>query len=161
MQSNDYHFVTHWHVPGTCEQVASILADTEDLPRWWPTVYLDARELAAGDSLGIGKKVSLLTKGWLPYRLRWQFVVTESDPPHGFALVAQGDLVGRGIWTLKQSGSAVEIVYDWTIQAEKPLLKYLSFIMKPIFSANHRWAMARGEESLRAELKRRRQLGFA
>jgi len=30
------------------------------------------------------------------------------------------------------------------------------FIMKPIFSANHRWAMAKGEESLRLELARRR-----
>ncbi|WP_375164770.1 hypothetical protein [Arthrobacter sp.] len=28
--------------------------------------------------------------------------------------------------------------------------------MKPVFSANHRWAMARGEESLILELRRRR-----
>jgi hypothetical protein len=28
--------------------------------------------------------------------------------------------------------------------------------MKPIFSANHHWAMARGEESLLLELERRR-----
>jgi hypothetical protein len=27
--------------------------------------------------------------------------------------------------------------------------------MKPIFSANHRWAMAKGEESLKLELARR------
>jgi hypothetical protein len=31
-------------------------------------------------------------------------------------------------------------------------LRYLSFLFKPFFSANHRWAMARGEESLRREL---------
>lgn len=45
--------------------------------------------------------------------------------------------------------------YDWKITAEKPLLKNFSFIMKPIFSANHHWAMARGEESLAIELARR------
>jgi hypothetical protein len=28
--------------------------------------------------------------------------------------------------------------------------------MKPLFEANHRWAMARGEESLKLELARRR-----
>ena len=39
--------------------------------------------------------------------------------------------------------------------AEKGVLKTLSFVMKPIFSANHHWAMARGEESLRLELARR------
>ncbi len=27
--------------------------------------------------------------------------------------------------------------------------------MKPLFSANHRWAMAKGEESLKLELSRR------
>jgi hypothetical protein len=43
----------------------------------------------------------------------------------------------------------------WRISADKPLLKYLSFLMKPLFSANHVWAMARGEESLRLELARR------
>jgi hypothetical protein len=47
-------------------------------------------------------------------------------------------------------------VYDWRIRAEKPLLKRLSFLLRPLFEANHRWAMARGEESLKLELARRR-----
>jgi len=49
----------------------------------------------------------------------------------------------------------VNVTYDWKIKAEKPLLRYFSFIMKPIFSANHHWAMAKGEESLQRELARR------
>lgn len=36
------------------------------------------------------------------------------------------------------------------------LIRTLSFLFKPIFSANHRWAMAREEESLKLELTRRR-----
>ncbi len=47
------------------------------------------------------------------------------------------------------------ITYDWKIRANKPLLRSLSVVLKPIFAANHRWAMARGEESLRLELARR------
>ena len=47
------------------------------------------------------------------------------------------------------------MTYDWTVVAEKGVLKRLSAVMKPIFSANHHWAMARGEESLRLELARR------
>jgi hypothetical protein len=46
--------------------------------------------------------------------------------------------------------------FDWNIVAEKPLLKYLSFLMKPIFRANHEWAMRRGQESLAREIERRR-----
>jgi hypothetical protein len=131
------------------------LSDAADLPRWWPAVYLDVVETKPGDEDGIGKEVSLYTRGWLPYTLRWQFRVTESDYPHSFALESWGDFVGRGEWRLRQNGRFVDITYDWRIQAEKPLLRTLSFLLRPIFAANHRWAMARGEESLRLELARR------
>jgi hypothetical protein len=157
--TNDYHFITHWRAQSTIEEVTSILANAPDLVRWWPSVYLDVKVLEAGDERGVGKVVSLFTKGWLPYTLRWQFRVTESNPPHGFTLVAEGDFVGRGIWTFEQDGAWANITYDWKISAEKGLLKYLSFIMKPIFAANHRWAMERGEESLKLELQRRHARG--
>ena len=48
------------------------------------------------------------------------------------------------------------ITYDWRVSASKPLLRRLTWLLRPVFSANHRWAMARGEESLRLELRRRR-----
>jgi hypothetical protein len=49
----------------------------------------------------------------------------------------------------------VDVTYDWQLRGEKPLLRRLSFLLRPVFTANHRWAMARGEESLRLELERR------
>lgn len=156
MVLNEYHFVTHWQVEGTAAEVADILGDTHTLTRWWPSVYLEVRELEPGDDRGIGKVVDLYTKGWLPYTLRWCLRVTESRYPHGFTLVAWGDFNGRGIWTLEQEGSRVDITYDWQIRADKPLLRWGSPLLKPLFAANHRWAMARGEESLRLELRRRR-----
>jgi hypothetical protein len=156
MASNDYHFITRWRVEGTINEAADILKDAESLPQWWPSVYLDVKMLEPGDPEGVGKVVSLYTKGWLPYTLRWQFRVTESRYPHGFSLEAWGDFDGRGVWTLEEDGGSVNITYDWRIRADKPLLRALSFILKPIFSANHRWAMARGEESLRLEMARRR-----
>ncbi len=155
MANNDYHFITHWRVKGTLQEVADILGNATDLVRWWPSVYLAVEVLKEGDANGVGRVVDLYTKGWLPYTLRWQFQVT--DVSHdGFTLVASGDFEGRGIWTFKQDGSWVDIVYDWKISAEKPLLRYFSLLIKPIFSANHQWAMAKGEESLKLELARRR-----
>lgn len=153
MSSNDYHFITKWRVKSTVQEVSEILNDARDLVRWWPSVYLDVKILEPGDEHGLGKVVSLFTKGWLPYTLRWDFRVTEVRPD-GFTLVARGDFDGRGIWTFEQDGSWVNVVYDWKIKAEKPLLRYFSFLMKPIFAANHRWAMAKGEESLKLEIDR-------
>ena len=154
MSSNEYHFITHWRVKSTIKEVADILDNAADLVRWWPAVYLDVQVLQPGNEQGLGKVVSLYTKGWLPYTLRWQFRVTQVRAD-GFTLEAWGDFEGRGIWTFEQDGPLVNVTYDWNILAEKPLLRYFSFIMKPIFSANHRWAMAKGEESLNLELARR------
>jgi predicted ester cyclase len=150
--------VEHWG----CEddlglmQVAAVLDDIASLPRWWPSVYLDVQILEQGSSEGAGIVARLVTRGWLPYTLRWQLRVTEANPPHGFSIDAWGDLTGRGVWKLTPEGGDVHVVYDWRVRADKPLLRHLSFLFKPLFAANHRWAMARGEESLKREIVRRR-----
>ena len=154
--SNEYHFTTRWRLKGTAEEVAVALRDAEELPRWWPSVYLDVRLIREGDERGIGRVVDLWTKGWLPYTLRWRFTTMRNDGAAGLALHADGDFVGEGVWTFSQNGPYVEAVYDWRIAAEKPLLKRLTWLLRPIFSANHRWAMRKGEESMRLELIRRR-----
>ncbi len=154
MAANEYHFVTIWRVSGTVAEVNDILSDAADLMRWWPSVYLQVEVTAPGDAQGIGKTVNLYTKGWLPYTLRWHFHVTDVRAD-SFALEAHGDFEGVGVWTFTQAGDEVEVAYDWRINAEKPLLKTFSFIMKPLFSANHRWAMQMGERSLKLELARR------
>ena len=153
----EYAFLTHWRLKATAQEVYDILADPMGLARWWPSVYLDVKELAPPDpATGKGTVIGLYTKGFLPYTLRWNFTVTEATPPAGFKLVAHGDFEGTGVWTLTQDGEHVDVTYDWRILAEKPLLRYGSFVLRPFFAANHRWAMARGEESLALELRRRR-----
>lgn len=152
----DYHFVTRWRVPGTCGEVADVLGDPLALPRWWPSVYLRVDELEAPGPDGVGRRVRLHTKGWLPYTLTWELVTVEQFYPNRIVLDAFGDFVGRGIWTFVQDGPDVTVIYDWRIRAEKPLLQRLSWLLRPVFEANHRWAMTQGEESLRLELQRRR-----
>lgn len=166
MAANEYHFVTTWRMAATPDEISAVLGDAAALARWWPSVYLRVDVLEEGDERGLGKVVDLWTKGFLPYTLRWRFSVTESDPPHGFRLDANGDFVGRGIWTLRPAadappddGPTTLVTYDWLVIAEKGILRRLSRIMRPVFAANHHWAMARGATSLRLELARRRAGG--
>jgi hypothetical protein len=109
-----------------------------------------------GGTDGVGRALDLHTKGWLPYTLRWTLRITEPLTDAGFALSAEGDLEGTGRWTFRQDGPEVVITYDWRIHATKPLLRRLGWLLKPAFAANHVWAMRKGEESLRLELRRRR-----
>jgi hypothetical protein len=161
MAANKYHFITHWRLKATCEEVYRTLEDIDALPAWWPSVYLDVKVMDKGLPGGIGKTVALYTKGWLPYTLRWRFKVTETSFPTGFALDACGDLSGTGVWHFAQQDDECLVTYDWQVDAEKPLLKYFSFIMRPIFAANHHWAMRKGEISLARELLRRKTANAA
>ncbi|MGE0430820.1 MAG: SRPBCC family protein [Planctomycetota bacterium] len=148
-----YHFITNWVLEGTtCDDVYAILHDADSLPQWWPSVYLSVRRDDDGNIL-------LWTKGWLPYTLQWAFRVTVEDPPHRLGLSANGDFVGEGMWTIaadEAHPANVKVTYDWRIEAAKPLLRRLSWLLRPVFSANHHWAMRVGLTSLKLELARRR-----
>ena len=154
--STDYEFRTVWRVAGTRREVMDILGDAGTLARWWPAVYLSVTPLDPGNPDSTGMSFLLHTKGWLPYTLTWRLTVTEPVTENGLALSADGDLNGTGRWTFEQDGPETVITYDWRVSVGKPLLRRLSWLLKPAFSANHRWAMARGQEALALELRRRR-----
>ena len=130
--------------------VAGLINQPELLTLWWPSVYLKIEKKREGDR----DEFYLFTKGWLPYTLKWHFHQTKAELPHRLELVAAGDLEGYGIWTFRQEGPVVHVRYEWEVDANKPILRWLSFIFKPIFSFNHHWAMRKGEESLKLELAR-------
>jgi len=156
MASHDYCFVSRWRVPASCEETAAILSDAAALPRWWGSVYLSAEP--EGDVWRVH------SRGWLPYTLRWSFERTHADLPRGFGLRAWGDLEGTGEWTFHAArGHAAaqghtEASFVWRVRADKPLLRYLSWLLRPVFAANHRWAMAQGERAIAHEVARRRLL---
>ena len=147
--TNSYYFITRWRVKASAEEVFAIISEPLEFPRWWPAVYLEAQDL--GD-----RRVRFHTRGWLPYTLWFETAVIDSIRPHRLVIRSTGDFEGRGIWSIVQNGKYCDITFDWKLMAEKPLLAALSFALRPVFEANHRWAMARGEESLLLELARSR-----
>jgi hypothetical protein len=156
MTGSTYHFLTSWRLKASPEEVYDIIGQPLEYPRWWPSVYLDCRETASGSPNGTGRCVQFHTKGWLPYTLHWQACTTEAVPSARIAFDASGDFTGRGIWSFLENGAFTDITFEWNITAGKPLLRYLTPVMRPVFEANHRWAMQQGEISLREELIRYR-----
>jgi uncharacterized protein YndB with AHSA1/START domain len=156
MPTREYRFATRWRVYGTPEEVFEILSDPSQLPNWWPSVYLAVEQIDPPSADGSGRRVALLTRGWLPYQLGWILRVVESRRPDSITVAAEGDLEGRGVWTIEPDGAWVTVTFEWEVDANKPLLKAFAPLFAPAFQANHRWAMARGGESLAIELARRR-----
>ncbi len=152
-----YRFETRWRIDAPPDEVFEILTDSRRLTEWWPSVYRSVETRCPGGADGVGRILSLETQGWLPYRLRWDLRVVECRRPESLSLVAWGDLEGGGTWTLDGAGESTSVRYVWDVVLRKPLLRRLSFVLRPVFALNHRWAMARGREGLEIEIERRRR----
>ncbi|RJQ76544.1 polyketide cyclase [Pseudonocardiaceae bacterium YIM PH 21723] len=157
---NSYSFVSTWNLTGTIDEVEAIFDEPARMPVWWPSVYLDVTQLEPGDERGVGRVISIYSTGWLPYTLKWKFKVTERTGTRS-RFEAWGDFAGWGGYELSQHGNHVQVVWNWHVQADKPLLASLSWLLKPIFAANHEWAMRQGHKAIGLELARRRALSPA
>jgi len=140
------------------EEVADILADTASLPRWWPELFRSVAIIRPGTGHGLGQVAECACKARLPYTLRFTYTCVEDRYPFGSTIEATGDLVGRGVWTLARSGGGVDVEYLWYVDLEKPLLRFVSPLVRPLLAWNHEWSMQRGEEGLRREIVRRRAM---
>ena len=154
----EFHIPTSWRVRGSAPRVYEILSTPEDFVRWWPEVYLRVREVRPGHANGLGRVIELHTKGKLPYTLSWQAEVLAVDKPRAMSIRASGDLDGCGEWRFRQDGDFVDIDYQWTVYVRKGWMAALAPLLRPVFVANHRWAMQRGLEGLQRELARRNPL---
>lgn len=152
MPANHYRFVADWVVPAPREAVWPLLADATTYPKWWPAVYLSAEVEAGPQGVAPRRRTRFHTKGASPYHLYWTAVITEVREPELLALRAHGDFEGWGRWTLAPHPVGTPATLEWDINADKPLLRWLSPVARPLFAWNHRWAMARGAEGLRAYL---------
>src|SRR4051812_8153594 len=155
MADGSFHVRTTWCVQAEAAEVYEVLAAVVNMERWWPAAVRDALEIQSGGPAEESLVYRITTRGWLPYVMRWHFRITHAQPSVRLGVEAWGDIEGRMMWTLQQVEREVHAVFDAEIQLNKPPIKTLRPIYKPVFASNFHWAMARGEESLRLEIDRR------
>ena len=137
-----FHLITRWRVPGRAETAFDLLSDQARISRWWPELYREVHEVVPGDEQGLGQALDILTRGRLPYGLRWRLSVVDVRRPERIEIAASGDLIGRGLWTLRQDGDFVDLTYDWRVGVGKPWLRPLQRLLRGFMAANHDWIMA-------------------
>ena len=157
MAADHYDFLSKWRFDGTdITEVADVLEDTASLPRWWPDLFRKVTILKHGGEHGLGEVAACECRAYLPYTLRFTYTCVAVQYPAGSTIDSTGDLVGRGVWRLAQRDGGVDVEYSWRVSLEKPLLKALSPVLRPLLAANHEWSMKRGEAGMRQEVARRR-----
>ena len=143
----DYHFVTHWKIRGPIRRIYDVLKDGARYSEWWRSAYLKTEETGP-------RKVRALVRAKLPYTLDFTTEMVRESRPNELEIRASGELVGKGLWKLNHSDGWTNIVFYWDVRAEKPLVRWLSFLLKPLFRWNHDWVMRVGERGLQEEIIR-------
>ncbi len=143
--SGEYVFVDEWDVAASPEAVFELVSDARTYPSWWTPVYIDVESDGAPR---VGAESTQHFKGRLPYHLKTRSTVTVYDPPRRVGADVVGDLRGRGLWTLTATGSGTHVRFDWSVFADKAILRALTPILRPAFRWNHAWAIARAREGL-------------
>lgn len=147
-----YVFLDEWDVDAPIEAVFDAIADARTYPDWWKPVYI---EIDGDGPPKVGAVSRQHFKGRLPYHLRTTGTIVAMEPPHRIEGVVEGDLSGRGIWTLTPRGDATHVHFDWRVNADRPLLRVLTPVLRPLFRWNHTWAIARAMEGLEPYARRR------
>lgn len=144
--ANEYVFIDEWDVDAPQEAVFTALADAGTYPQWWKPVYIDVEVDGPPE---VGRTSSQHFKGRLPYTLRTRSEIVRHEPPNEFEVSVVGDLTGRGTWTLSRTEDGkVHIRFDWRVIADRPLLRYLTPVLRPLFRWNHNWSIERAIEGL-------------
>ena len=141
-----YCFVDEWLVAARPHRVYELLSCPREYAAWWGDAFLQG-EGDAGPAAP-GKRARLLTRGRLPYRLRWELTCVEAVAPRRLVSRIDGDFVGTGTWTLTAVGASTRAVLEWDVEVRKPLVRHLTPLLRPLFAWNHRWAMRRGQERI-------------
>lgn len=153
MPANTYHFIEHWSIPGASpEQVWPVLADARLLPHWWRGVYLEAEPLDGWAEPQPGGRARVKARGFLPYKLNFIIESTALEPGRLVEVKTKGDFTGVWRATLSPEAGGTRVDLDWQVTVDKPLIRWLSPLLKPLFAWNHYWTTPRGEAGLRAYL---------
>jgi len=148
MSFSDYHFTTHWKIQAAPEAIYRVLKDGHRYQEWWKPAYVRTEKIGE-------KKVRALVRALLPYTLKFTTELIREQPPRELELRSTGELEGRGLWVLTPDEGATDVHFYWDVRANKRLLRWLSFLLKPVFKRNHDWVMRQGEPLLQEEVRRR------
>jgi uncharacterized protein YndB with AHSA1/START domain len=144
--AKEYVFLDEWDVDAPQKAAFDALADARTYPEWWKPVYIEVEGVCKP---AVGCKTRQRFKGKLPYTLKTTSEIVAYDRPNHFQVEVVGDLTGTGKWTLSPTDDGkVHVRFDWIVHADRPLLRYLTPIMRPIFRWNHNWSAARAKEGL-------------
>ena len=142
-----YEFVPVWRFAAPLERVWDELYHPDRWPGWWRAVKA-VELLQLGDELGVGARRRYTWRGVLPYELTFEMRTTLVEPYARLEGVATGELSGVGRWKLSPDVDDTVVRYEWTVEASKRWMRFLSPLARSVFEWNHNVVMRWGYNGL-------------
>jgi hypothetical protein len=80
-----------------------------------------------------GQRITVLTRGWLPYKLSWTIETIRLEKPRLIEFKASGDFSANASrWILRPTETGTDVTLDWNPLVEKPIVRFLSPVLKPV-----------------------------
>lgn len=145
--ASDFRFTTIWELPAPVDRVWAELLDVEAWPTWWKG-FERVEVVRDGDADGVGSVRDFVTRGKLPYRMRYRTEVVRVEPLRLIEAVSSGDLVGFGRWTIEATEYGTRAEYLWHVRTTRRLHRALSPIARRPLARNHDLVMEWGRQGI-------------
>ena len=153
----DFDMTTNWKLKAEPEELTAIVLDPELMELWCSNVFLKANLIERGSPDGLGMKLRLHAKGWLPFSFHFLAEITELVRHKSMVITLTGDFEGVGLSRVETIGNGYCISeLRWVVNVNQPHIRPLIRLLKPIGKLNHDWAVRRVCMQLQKEVDRRR-----
>ena len=133
-----------WELASPVEAVWSLLRSVATWPQWWRPNLRAVTRLREGDPEGVGQIDRFTWRGALPYVLHIDIEVLELSPQRRIVGRARGDVSGTGTWSLRPTATGTQVHYCWQVDVDKPWMRRLLPLLRPVFAWNHHAVMRAG-----------------
>ncbi len=145
-----------WNVNVPATDLSFVIDNPQKISQWWSAVFLQADVLGGDFYAQGGLKVKLRAKGILPLSFKFIARVFYNQSKQQLIVKTRGDFSGIGTINLVAvHNQKSQIHINWRTSVNNHLPYPLMLLFKPIFIANHHWAMRRGIQGLMTELELR------
>lgn len=111
-----------------------MLADVKTWPAWWPGVRRVERSAASP----LGDLAELHWSSALPCAVQLRLKTIAAERLRRLEYQAQGRVQGLGIWLLEpDEGGGVDLSYRWEVRLDRPWMRTLSILLRPMLEWNH------------------------
>jgi len=139
VRQTEYVFRASWESAATPARIHEVLLDLEHYVDWWPQVRAVA---SAGPDDAL-----VVCRSLLPYDLELH-LRAESRDSALLRVRIDGPIRGFAQWRLAATGVGTRLDFEQRVQAVTTMLRWASYVAKPLLAANHTWMMRGAQRGL-------------